>query len=222
MPQPLWTAVDRYLADTLLPPDDALNAALAANAAAGLPSIDVSALQGKMLQVFAHLVQARRILEVGALGGYSTLWMAYALPPGGIVVSLEIDPHRAAIAKANISRAGFAQQVDIRPGPALETLALMIAVPEDPFDLIFIDADKPNNPLYLELVLQVARPGTLLLFDNIIRDGALIDPNSPDPSVQGQRALLAAIAANPHLSATALQTVGSKGYDGFAMAIVLR
>jgi len=221
MSQDLWTAVDNYLTTTLLPADAVLDAALTANAAAGLPSIDVAPSQGKFLQILAQLTHARRILEVGTLGGYSTIWLARALPPDGRLITVEFDPHHAEVAAANIARAGLAPLVEIRVGPAMETLALLVTAGTAPFDLIFLDADKPNQPHYLDFALQLARPGTLIIGDNVIRDGAVIEPNHPDPRVQSTRTFLERLAAHPRLAATALQTVGSKGYDGFAMAIVL-
>jgi predicted O-methyltransferase YrrM len=223
-PQETWTAVDDYFAETLVPSDSALDAALAANATASLPAIDVAPNQGKFLQLLAKLVHARRILEIGTLGGYSTINMARALPaddPASRLITLEFEPLHAATAKANIAYAGLAALVDIRVGPALDSLAKLVADQTAPFDMIFIDADKPNNPNYLEFALKLSHTGTLILVDNIVRDGAIIDAASDDPRVQGQRTLLEAMAANPRLTSTALQTVGSKGYDGFAMAIVL-
>jgi predicted O-methyltransferase YrrM len=222
--QPLWTAVDQYLTDTLIPPDDALTSALAANAAANLPAIDVAPNQGKLLQLLAQLRGARRILEVGTLGGYSTLWLAKALPandPEAKLITLEFDPHHAAVATSNIANAGLAHLVELRVGPALDSLTQLVAEGVQPFDLIFIDADKPNNPNYLNFALQLSRPGTLILGDNVIRDGEVINADSTDDRVQGTRRFLERLAGNPRLSATALQTVGSKGYDGFAMALVL-
>jgi predicted O-methyltransferase YrrM len=222
--QELWTAVDDYFAEALVPSDSALDAALAANAVAGLPAIDVAPNQGKFLQILARLISARRILEIGTLGGYSTINMARALPledPKSRLITLEFEPLHASTAKTNIARAGLAELVEIRVGPALDSLAKLVADNTEPFDMIFIDADKPNNPHYLDFALKLSHPGTLILVDNIVREGAIIDADSADPRVQGQRATLAAMAANPRLSSTALQTVGSKGYDGFAMAIVL-
>jgi predicted O-methyltransferase YrrM len=216
--------VDDYFAETLVPSDAALDATLATNAAAGLPAIDVAPNQGKFLQLLAKLVHARRILEIGTLGGYSTINMARALPaddPTSCLITLEFEPLHAATAKANIANAGLSALVDIRVGPALDSLAELVADQTESFDMIFIDADKPNNPHYLDFALKLSHPGTLILVDNIVRDGAIVDAASTDPRVQGQRITLAAMAANPRLSSTALQTVGSKGYDGFAMAIVL-
>jgi predicted O-methyltransferase YrrM len=218
---PEWTAVDEFLAATLLTADPALDAALADNAAAGLPAIDVAPNQGKFLHLLARIANAHRILEVGTLGGYSTIWLARALPAGGRLVSLEVNPHHAAVAAANIARAGLAQLVDIRIGPALDTLAQLTAAGTEPFDFIFLDADKPPSPQYLAAALRLARPGTVIVADNVIREGKVIDADSPDPAAQGVRRMLQDMAANPRLSATALQTVGSKGWDGFALAVVL-
>jgi predicted O-methyltransferase YrrM len=219
--QDQWTAVDTYLSESLSLSDPALEAALAANAAGGLPSIDVSPSQGKFLQLLAQLRGARRILEIGTLGGYSTICMARALPEGGRVVTLEVNAKHAEVARANIARAGLAEVVEIRVGPALETLARMQEEGTEPFDMIFIDADKPNNPAYLGWALKLSRRGSLILCDNVVRDGAVADAESTDPAVQGARGLFERLGAEPRLSATALQTVGLKGYDGFAMALVV-
>jgi len=221
MSQKQWTAVDRYFSETLVPSDAVLDAALQANTKAGLPAIDVAPNQGKFLQLLVQLRGARRILEIGTLGGYSSIWMARALPADGHLTTLEFSPKHAEVARANIARAGLQKIVEIRVGPALETLANMEKEGTEPFDLIFIDADKPNNPNYLPWALKFSRPGTLLIGDNIVREGEVADPSSTDPNVQGQRRFLELMAAEPRLSATALQTVGSKGYDGFAMALVL-
>jgi predicted O-methyltransferase YrrM len=216
-----WTAVDHYLNETLLNRDPVLDAALKANAAAALPAYDVSPNQGKFLHLLAQVQGARRILEIGTLGGYSTIWLARALPPDGQLVTLELDPKHARVALSNIARAGLTNTVDLRLGPALESLAQLEAQPTKPFDLIFIDADKMSYPLYLPWALKLSRPGTLILADNVVRDGAVADPNSTDADVQGVRHFLEMLAADPRLSATAMQTVGSKGYDGFAIARVL-
>ena len=221
MSQKQWTAVDRYFSETLVPSDPVLDAALQANTKAGLPAIDVAPNQGKFLQLLVQLRGARRILEIGTLGGYSSIWMARALPADGRLTTLEFSPKHAEVARANIARAGLEKIVDIRVGPALETLSKMEKEGTEPFDLIFIDADKPNNPNYLPWALKFSRPGTLLIGDNIVREGEVAEPSSTDPNVQGQRRFLELMAAEPRLSATALQTVGSKGYDGFAMALVL-
>ena len=216
-----WTGVDTYLTGTLIPADPILEAALAANAAAGLPSIDVSPTQGKWLHLLAKIQGATHILEIGTLGGYSTIWLARALPPEGRLITLEYEPKHAAVAKENIARAGLSHLVEIRIGAAADSLAKLYAEDPTPFDLIFIDADKPNNPTYLEWALKFAHQGTLIVIDNVIRDGKIADPNDPDPSITGTRAMFEMLAANPRVSATALQTVGSKGYDGFAIALVL-
>lgn len=218
--QALWTAVDRYINDSFISPDPILDDALKANAAAGLPSIDVSPSQGKLLYLLARIQAARRILEIGTLGGYSTIWLARALPSDGKLVTLELDPKHAAVAAANLRRAGLRSIVDLRIGPALDSLAQLHAEAAAAFDFIFIDADKPGYPAYLEWALRFSRPGTIIIGDNVVREGAVIDPKSADPMVQGARRFLEMIAANPRLDATALQTIGSKGYDGFALAIV--
>jgi predicted O-methyltransferase YrrM len=217
----LWSAVDRYLNDTLIPPDPILDAALAANATASLPSIDVSPSQGKLLQLLAETQRPQRILEIGTLGGYSTICLARALPPGGKLITLELDPKHAKVALANIAHAGLSNLVELRLGPALDSLAQLHAEHADPFDLIFLDANKDGYPLYLTAALQLARPGTLILADNVIRDGEIIDPTNPDPNVQGVRRFFELLGADPRLSSTAVQTVGSKGYDGFAITRVL-
>ena len=220
MTQEQWTAVDRYLADLLVPSDASLEAALAASAEAGLPPADVSPTQGKLLQLLARLTGARMILELGTLGGYSAIWLARALPAGGRLVTLEADARYAKVARDNIARAGLASAVELRVGPALETLPLVAADGLGPFDLIFIDADKSGNPEYLRWALELSRPGSLIVADNVVRGGAVIDASSSDPSVQGVRRFFELLADEPRLSATAIQTVGSKGYDGFALALV--
>ena len=217
----LWTDVDRYLVDTLHLSDAVLDATMAANTAANLPAIDVSPTQGALLHLFARMVHAKRILEIGTLGGFSTINMARALPADGKLITLEFEPLHAKVAGANIAHAGLAAVVEIRVGPALESLPKLLAEGAEPFDLIFIDADKPNNPHYLDFAVRLSHPGTLIVCDNIIREGEILDADSPDDRVQGQRRLLESMAANPRLTTTAIQTVGSKGYDGFAMAIVL-
>lgn len=216
-----WTAVDGYFSERLLAADIALEAVLAANSAAGLPAIDVSPLQGKMLALFARMAGARRVLEIGTLGGYSTIWLAGAVGATGHVVTLELDPRHAAVAAANVDRAGFADRVDIRVGRARDTLDAMIARGDGPFDLVFIDADKPNNPHYLKAALALSRVGTVIVADNVVRDGKVIDPASDDDRVRGTRALFDLIAAEPRLDATAVQTVGVKGHDGFCLALVV-
>jgi len=212
--------VDAFIEDKLLARDPALEAALRANAEAGLPAIDVSPAQGKQLQLLARMTGARRILEVGTLGGYSTIWLARGLPEGGQVVTLELEPHHAEVAAANIAAAGLTARVDIRIGPAVATLDAMASAGEAPFDLVFVDADKPSNPAYLRAALALSRPGTVLVFDNVVRDGTVLDADSADPSVQGTRALYDAIAAERRVDATAIQTLGAKGWDGFLIGIV--
>ena len=220
MEKELWTSVDNYLSDTLVHPDQALNDAVQANARASLPSIDVTPNQGKLLHLLARIQGASRILEIGTLGGYSTIWLARALPPNGKLITLELDPAHATVAAANIQRAGLSSLVDLRVGPALDSLARLHAEKAAPFDLIFLDADKPNNPVYLEWAIRLSRPGTIIIGDNVIRDGEILDPNNTDPRVSGTRIFLEKLGAHPRLDATALQTVGSKGYDGFAIALV--
>ena len=218
---PVWAQVDEYLADALIPADPALDAARAANAAAELPPIDVSPLQGKFLHLLAQMRGAARILEIGTLGGYSTIWLARAMPPEGRLITLEYEPRHAEVAAENIARAGLAAKVEIRVGAAADSLAALCDEDAAPFDLIFIDADKPNNPVYLDWALKLARKGTLIVTDNVIRDGQVANAESDDPSVLGTRAMFARMSAEPRLSCTALQTVGVKGYDGFAFALVI-
>lgn len=213
-------AVDAYFADALSLSDPALDAALAANAEAKLPAIDVSPAEGKLLELIARMAGARRILEIGTLGGYSTIHLARALPEGGRVVSLEVDPRHAAVARENLVRAGLSARVEIRVGRALDTLAALSAEGAEPFDLVFVDADKESNPHYLAAALRLARAGTVLVFDNVVRDGRVIDAATGDPAIVGTRALLEALGRDPRLSATAIQTLGVKGWDGFALAIV--
>jgi predicted O-methyltransferase YrrM len=220
MSQEQWTAVDRYLANLLAPPDPALEAALQASAAAGLPPISVSPTQGKLLHLLARVQGARAILEVGTLGGYSTIWLARALPPGGRLVTLEADPGHAAVARANLARAGLADVVELRLGPALETLPRLAAEGRGPFDLTFIDADKPAYPDYLAWALRLSRRGSLIVADNVVRGGAVADRAAADPRVRAVRRFNELLAAEPRVSATVIQTVGSKGYDGFAVALV--
>lgn len=215
-----WADVDAYIADHLIGDDAALDEVLARNAAEGLPAIDVSAAQGKLLHILARSIGAWRILEVGTLGGYSTIWFARALPGHGALVTLEIDPHHAEVARANIDAAGVGDKVEIRVGPAVETLSHMEAEGEGPFDLVFIDADKPNNVAYLKAALALARPGGLIVVDNVVREGRVTDASSADEAILGTRALFDAVAAEPRLSATAIQTVGAKGWDGFLIAVV--
>ena len=221
MSQEQWTAVDDYFNGLFAPPDPALEAALEATAAAGMPMINVAPNQGKLLYVLARSLGARQILEIGTLAGYSTIWLARALLPGGRLISLEADPRHAEVARANLARAGLAEVAEVRVGPALVTLPQLAAERVGPFDLVFIDADKPNTAGYFEWALRLARPGALIIADNVVRDGAVIDAASRDASVQGVRRFNAALAAEPRVSATAIQTVGSKGYDGLAIAVVL-
>ncbi|MFJ5101848.1 O-methyltransferase [Streptomyces sp. NPDC088554] len=219
MPQPQdrWNAVDHYLTDRLAPADDALTAALAASDAAGLPAINVAPNQGKLLQLIALTQGARTILEIGTLGGYSTIWLARALPADGRLVSLEYDPAHAEVARTNLARAGLDRVAEVRTGAALDSLPVLAAEGAGPFDLVFVDADKPNNPHYLEWALKLTRPGSVIIVDNVVRAGAVADPDSTDPAVLATRSMFELIAADPRLSATAVQTVGTKGYDGFAL-----
>jgi predicted O-methyltransferase YrrM len=220
MSEELWTAVDNYLVEKLIPADAALKAAREANAESKLPAIDVSPTQGKLLYLLAKIQGARRILEVGTLGGYSTIWLARALPDDGRLVTLEVEKRHAEVALQNIERAGLTSQVELRLAPAAESLAALVLEKVEPFDLIFIDADKPNSPVYLEWALRLARTGTIVVVDNVIRDGEVINASSADESVRGTRRLFDLIASERRLEATALQTVGSKGYDGLVVAVV--
>lgn len=216
-----WRAVERWFDAHLLAPDRVLDDVLAANAAAGLPAHDVSPSQGKLLHLLARIAGARTILEIGTLGGYSTIWLARALPDNGRLVTLEADPRHAEIARANVARAGVAGRVEIRVGAALDTLPLLAAADCTPFDLVFIDADKRSNVAYFDWALRLARPGATIVVDNVVRDGAVLDAASTDDSVRGVRALAERLAREPRVAATALQTVGSKGWDGFVLAHVL-
>ncbi len=220
MPKEQWTAVDQYLTETLVAPDAALDAALADSEAAGLPAISVTPNLGKFLYLLARLQGAKNILEIGTLGGYSTIWMARALPAGGRLVTLEVDPKHAEVARKNLARAGVADLVDLRLGKALDLFPGVAADMQAPFDLVFIDADKPNNPEYFARSLELSRVGTMIIIDNVIRNGAVVDAQNSDSSVQGVRRMNEMIAADPRVTATALQTVGSKGYDGFALVLV--
>ncbi|MFI9251967.1 O-methyltransferase [Streptomyces sp. NPDC053069] len=220
MSQQTWTAVDDYFNGLLVEEDDALLAAAENSDAAGLPAIQVAPNQGKLLNLLARLQGARRILEIGTLGGYSTIWLARALPEDGRMVTLESDPDYAAVATANIARAGLEHVVDVRVGKAQDSLPRLAAEDAGPFDLVFIDADKPSNPEYLEWSLKLTRPGSVIVGDNVVRDGAVTDAGSDDPRVQGVRRFTELIAGHPRLTATTLQTVGSKGYDGFTLALV--
>ncbi len=215
-----WTEVDRYIVDLLVPMDAVLEAALAASEAAGLPPHNVSPNQGRFLHLVARIQGARNILEIGTLGGYSTIWLARALPPGGRMVSLEANARHLDVARTNLSRAGLSDVVELRQGPALDTLPRLASEGRGPFDLIFIDADKPNNPEYLAWALKLSRRGSVIVGDNVVRNGAVMDPASDDPSVLGIRRFNELLAAEPRVAATAIQTVGSKGYDGFVLALV--
>ena len=214
MANPTPSEVDSYIAGRLIPDDPSW--VLDANAAAGLPSIDVSPAQGKFLALLVRITGARRILEVGTLGGYSTIWMVRALPEGGHLTTLEANAHHAEVARANLAQAGVSDRVTLVEGPAKDTLATL----DGPFDLVFIDADKPGNPTYLTEAVRLGRPGTVIVLDNVVRDGHVVRPHSRDSSVQGSRAAFDLIAAHTRLTATALQTVGAKGWDGFALAVV--
>jgi predicted O-methyltransferase YrrM len=215
-----WTSVDRYISNLLIEPDSSLEEALRASAEAGLPPHQVSSTQGKLLHLLARIQGARAILEIGTLGGYSTIWLARALPPGGHLITLEANPAHASVARTNIARAGLAGVVEVRVGPAQDTLPLLTAGQRDPFDLIFIDADKAATPDYFIWALKLARVGSLIIVDNVVRDGALGDAASKDPNVIGVRRLHELLAVERRVSATTLQTVGCKGYDGFTLAFV--
>jgi predicted O-methyltransferase YrrM len=216
-----WTDVDRYITDQLVPSDSALDAALAASAANGLPAINVAPNQGKLLQVLARSINAKRILEVGTLGGYSTIFLARALAPGGKLITLEYEPKHADVARANIERAGLSHLVDIRLGKAIDTLPKLAAEGVGPFDLVFIDADKPGNADYFAWAMKLTHVGSVIIVDNVVRKGAVLDA-AGDANVQGARRLFEAMAKEPRVSSTAVQTVGSKGYDGFAIAVVIK
>jgi predicted O-methyltransferase YrrM len=220
MTQEVWTNVERYIADTLVRPDAALDATLAASDAAGLPSINVAPNQGKLLHLLARMIGARRILEIGTLGGYSTIWMARALPEDGRLITLEADRKHAELARRNIDAAGVGALVDIQLGTALETLPKLAATSTEPFDLIFIDADKVNTVPYFEWALKLSRPGSVIVVDNVVRKGAITDAHAADHDVQGMRRFYARLTSEPRVTATAMQTVGGKGYDGFAIALV--
>jgi predicted O-methyltransferase YrrM len=220
MSQDQWTAVDRYFSDLLHAPYPALDEALRSSAAAGLPSIAVSPNQGKLLHLLARNMGARRILEIGTLGGYSTIWLGRALPADGRLVTLEYEPRHAEVARANIARAGLESKVEVIVGRATETLPTLAAQKSGQFDLIFIDADKPGYPDYLPWAMRLSRPGSLIIADNVVRKGAVVDAKSADANVQGVRRFNELVAAERRLSATVVQTVGSKGYDGFVVALV--
>jgi predicted O-methyltransferase YrrM len=219
--QDVWTAVDSYFGDLLIARDEKLDAALAANQKAGLPAIDVSRLQGKFLELLVRISGARRILEIGTLGGYSTIWLARGLPEGGRIVTLEFDPHHAEVARANLEHAGVLDRVDLRVGRAIDTLPTLENTADSPFDLIFIDADKESYPEYLDWTLRLSRVGTVIVADNVVRDGRVVEADCDDERVQGVRRFTERLAAEPRLNATVLQNVGTKGYDGLALAVVV-
>ncbi|MFD0363234.1 O-methyltransferase [Nocardia sp. GCM10030253] len=215
-----WADVDNYLADKLVGDRDTTAAALATNAAEGLPAIDVSAAQGKFLHLIARSIGARRVLEIGTLGGYSTIWLARAVGEKGLVVTLEFEPRHAEVARGNLNRAGVGDRVDIRVGAALESLPVLGAEDPEPFDLVFIDADKVNNSNYVQWALRLTRPDSVIIVDNVVRNGAVADDASTDSAVQASRDLIDLLSSDPRLDATVLQTVGSKGWDGFVYAVV--
>jgi caffeoyl-CoA O-methyltransferase len=216
-----WTAVDDYLSNLFTAPDPTLDATLQDATAAGMPMIQVAPNQGKLLHVLALARGARTILEIGTLAGYSAIWLARALPAGGKLITLESNPKHAEVARANLARAGLSEAVEVRIGPALESLAQLRAEQREPFDFVFIDADTMNAAAYFEWALKLTRQGSLIVTDNVVRDGAVLDATSADPVVQGARRFNAAMAAEPRISATVLQTVGRKGYDGMAIAVVV-
>ncbi|MET7744111.1 O-methyltransferase [Streptomyces sp. NPDC005385] len=216
----VWNDVDDHFTTLLAPADEALAAALRDSDAAGLPPIAVAPNQGKLLRLLAEIQGARRILEIGTLGGYSTIWLGRALPADGRLVTLEYDPRHAEVARGNLARAGLAEVAEVRVGPALESLPKLADENPEPFDFVFIDADKVNNAQYLDWAVRLTRPGSVIVLDNVVRGGAVTDATSTDPSVRGTRAALELIASHPRLDGTAVQTVGSKGYDGFALARV--
>jgi len=215
-----WAAVDHYICDLLVGPDPALDAALQDSAAAQLPPINVAPNQGKLLHLLVRIHGARSILEVGTLGGYSTIWLARALPAGGRLVTLELEPKHAEVARANLARAGLSEVVEVRVGRAVDSLAALDAEGAAPFDFVFIDADKPSNPDYFTWALKLTHPGSVIVVDNVIRNGAVADASSDDPAIVGTRKLNELMAAEPRVSVTEVQTVGTKGYDGFALALV--
>jgi predicted O-methyltransferase YrrM len=212
----LYSSVDTHLIAVLLPPDEVLDAAVARSEAAGLPPIAVAPNQGKLLHLLARMIGAERILEIGTLGGYSTIWLARALGPDGHLTTLELDPKHAAVARENLTAAGLADRVEVLVGPAAATLATL----QEPFDFVFIDADKPGNPTYVEQALRLAHPGTVIVIDNTVRAGKIADDGSDDPAVLGTRAMHALLAADTRVESTAIQTVGLKGHDGFTLAVV--
>jgi predicted O-methyltransferase YrrM len=221
MSQEVWTAVDQYINGLLVPRDPILDATLQSSSAANLPSIQVSPPQGKLLHLLARLMGARNILEMGTLGGYSSIWMARALPPGGCLLTLEADPKHAEVARANFARAGLDKVIELRLGKALDSLPQVAAEGRGPFDLIFIDANKSNMTEYFDWALKLSRRGSLIIGDNVIRDGAILDAASKNEDIQGVRRFNERVAKDARVSATEIQTVGSKGYDGFALIVVL-
>jgi predicted O-methyltransferase YrrM len=217
----LWSAVDEYFEGGLIPPDPVLEEALAASAAAGLPAISVTASQGRLLNLLARMLHARRILEIGTLGGYSTIWLARALPVDGQLITLEIDAGHAEVARRNLQRAGFADRVAVWVAPAAESLERLVVARVEPFDLVFIDADKASSDSYFRSALALSRTGALIVVDNVVRDGAVIDEATTDESIAGIRRLTELLRIESAVEATVIQTVGSKGYDGFALALVV-
>lgn len=215
-----WRRVDDYIAAALISKQEAQETTLATNTLENLPAIDVSPPQGKLLHLLAHAIGAKRILEIGTLGGYSTIWLARAVGESGKVVTFEVDPHHAEVARANIAREGMSARVDLRVGPALEMLPQLESERSEPFDLAFIDADKPNNAAYFAYALKLSRPGALIIVDNVVREGAVADLSKTDGGALGARALFEAVAAEGRVEATAVQTVGAKGWDGFLIARV--
>lgn len=220
MSQDQWTAVDRYITDLFIPADPALDSALEAMVEAGMPMINVTPNQGRLLHILARAQGARAILEIGTLAGYSTIWLARALPPDGRLTTLEADPKHANVARANIARAGLSDKVEVKQGTALETLPHLVADGAGPFDLVFIDADTLNTAAYIGWALKLTRRGSLIIIDNVVRNGAVIEEANPDDHIQGVRRINATLAGEPRLTATVIQTVGSKGYDGLAFAVV--
>jgi predicted O-methyltransferase YrrM len=221
MTQELWTKVDDYINEALLPPDAALANALSKSSEAGLPQIQVSPSQGKLLHVLARTIGARRILEIGTLGGYSTIWLARALPSDSVLITLEASPKHAEVARANIAAAGLAGKVELRLGPALDSLPQLAAEKQGPFDFIFIDADKKSMPEYFDWALKLSRKGSLIFSDNVVRSGGITDATSSDPDIQGVRRFYETLHSEPRVCVSAIQTVGSKGYDGYALALVI-
>ena len=219
MTEQRWTAVDEYITGVLQPADPVLEAAI--RDSASLPNIAVAPAQGQLLQLLVRAIRARRILEIGTLGGYSAIWMARALPDGGRLISLEISEQHAAVARNNIARAGLERIVEVRVAPALDTLARLRAEAAEAFDLVFIDADKPNTPEYFSAAVDLARTGSLIVVDNVVRQGRLIDTESDDAGAAGMRRLMERMAADPRITRAVIQTVGVKGWDGMAFALVL-